>query len=74
MVAGLVAKFIPDGEPYPMETGFMGEPGQTPPENSPGDITEDLKAFHLPHTDFCLPLQTYSCRKIYHVITITDSC
>jgi hypothetical protein len=50
MVAGLVAKFIPDGGPYTMGAGFMGELGQAPPEKLPEGITEDLKPFHLPNT------------------------
>jgi hypothetical protein len=50
MVAGLVAKFIPDGGPYPMGAGFMGEPGQAAAVDLPDEITEDFKPFHLLHT------------------------
>lgn len=50
MVAGLVAKFIPDGGPYPIGAGFMGEPGQAAAEDLPKEITEDLKSFHIPRT------------------------
>jgi hypothetical protein len=49
MIAGLVAKFIPDGGPYPLRTGFMRESGQADAEDLPAEIIEDLKLFHIPH-------------------------
>jgi hypothetical protein len=50
MIGGLVAKFIPDGGPYPLGAGFMGEPGQAAAVDLPEEIAKDLKPFHLPRT------------------------
>ena len=50
MITDLVGKFIPDGGPYPIRTGFMGEPDQAAAVDLPEVITDDLKPFHLART------------------------
>jgi hypothetical protein len=75
MIGGLVAKFIPDGGPYPLGAGFMGEPGQAAAVDLPEEIAKDLKPFHLPRTQtLAFLFKLIPVAKYFTTFPTTDPC
>lgn len=48
LVAGLIAVYLLEGEPYPLGTTYMGSPGRGPVSVDPDHITQDLTPYHVP--------------------------
>ena len=48
VIAGLVAKFLGEDEPYPWGTSFMGERGNARAPEIPAEVRMDLRPFHTP--------------------------
>ena len=48
LVAGMVAKFMREGGPYPLGASFVGEPGRLLQTNFPPEVPADVRRFHVP--------------------------
>jgi hypothetical protein len=48
IIAGLVAKFLEENEPFPVGASFMGEPGRKEVDDLPAHIDDDLKRLRIP--------------------------
>jgi len=48
LVAGMVAKFMREGDPFPLGASFVGEPGRLLQTNFSPEVAADVRRFHVP--------------------------